>query len=158
MTDTNRQLPATQQATSLPCAALTLPPLSERLAPVTKGEGTAELMACLTLVAPTGMTADERNEWARVARQTLTGIPADLMRRGAAAARAKCRFPSEIVPAIIAEVEGEWSRRKRLLAEQEAERARRHTPMLAKPDQITPEQAAAVLIELGLKRGPEVQA
>lgn len=116
---------------------------------------TSELLACLTLVAPTGMTGDERNEWVQVARQTLSGIPADLMRRGCAAARKSCRFPSEIVPAIMADVEGEWTRRKRAHAEQEADRRTRHAPRLAKPDQITPEQAAAVLIEHGLKRADD---
>lgn len=110
-------------------------------------------MACLTLVAPTGMTADERNEWARVARQTLTGIPADLMRRGCATARAKCRFPSEIVPAIMAEVEGEWARRKRAYASDHP--IIPNLPRLETPDRVTPEQMAEILILHGLKRAPE---
>jgi hypothetical protein len=39
-------------------------------------------MACLTLVAPSGMTAEDRQAWVAVAKATLTGIPADLLARG----------------------------------------------------------------------------
>jgi len=97
------------------------------------------------------MTAEERSQWISVARQTLSGIPADLMERGAKAARAKCRFPSEIVPAILSEVEDIWRKRKAWAAEER----KRSTLRLEKPDKVTPEEAAAILVEFGLNRSPD---
>lgn len=80
----------------------------DRLAPATLKQGKAELGACLTLVSPSGLTADDRKEWLAVAMQTLSGIPADLLAEGCAEARKRCRFPSEIVPMIVQEVETRW--------------------------------------------------
>lgn len=78
--------------------------------------GTAELMACLTLVAPSGMSAEDRKAWVAVARQTLSGIPADLLSRGCAKARAVCKFASEIVPTILEDANADWAWRKRRYA------------------------------------------
>lgn len=150
----NPLLPATRQPSNSQCVAWTLPPISERLVPVGVKEGTAELMACLTLVAPTGMSSDERAQWVHVARQTLTGIPADLMKRGARAARAKCRFPSEIVPAIMAEIADEWQRRRRTAAEE----GKPQPKFLPKPDRVSPEEARKIMAEYGLTMGSENNA
>lgn len=78
----------------------------------TKSQGVAQLGACLTLVSPSGLTADDRNEWLAIAMQTLSGIPADLLQRGCEAARLKARFPSEIVPTIIETIGKQWEWRK----------------------------------------------
>lgn len=82
-------------------------------------------MACLTLVAPAGMSAEDRQAWVAVAKQTLTGMPTDLLARGCRKARETCRFPSEIVPTILAEVQDTWTWRKRRLMEE-----RRNAPRL----------------------------
>lgn len=68
--------------------------------------------ACLTLVSPSGLTADDRKEWLAVAMKTLSGIPADLLQRGCEAARLKARFPSEIVPTIMETIGKQWEWRK----------------------------------------------
>jgi hypothetical protein len=78
----------------------------------TKSQGNSQLGACLTLVSPSGMTAEDRREWLAVAMQTLSGIPADLLERGCSAARLKCRFPSEIVPTIMETIGKQWEWRK----------------------------------------------
>lgn len=111
-------------------------------------QGTAELLACLTLVSPSGMTADERGQWVSVARQALSGIPVDLLERGCAVARRKCRFPSEIVPAILAEVEGEWERRKRRQAEREAFERNRDAPRLPQPEIVAADEVAKLIAQL----------
>ncbi len=80
--------------------------------PATLKQGKSELGACLTLVSPSGLSADDRKEWLAVAMQTLSGIPSDLLADGCAVARRKCRFPSEIVPTILEEVEQRWKWRK----------------------------------------------
>ncbi len=121
---------------------------AEKLKPCGSKAGTAELMACLTLVSPSGMTAEDRHAWVAVARQTLSGIPADLLARGCAKARATCRFASEIVPVIIEEVQGEWNRRKRNLAEDEAIYANRNAPQLEKPAYATPEDVERIKREV----------
>ena len=78
----------------------------------TRSQGNAELGACLTLVSPSGMSAEDRREWLAVAMKTLSGIPADLLSRGCEAARLKCRFPSEIVPTIMETIGKQWEWRK----------------------------------------------
>jgi hypothetical protein len=90
-------------------------------------------MACLTLVAPSGMTAEDREAWCAVARQTLSGIPADLLERGCKVVRLKCRFASEIVPTIMEEVGTAWEWRKRRLGEELAAQANREAPRLEGP-------------------------
>ena len=76
--------------------------------PATLKLGKSELGACLTLVSPSGLTADDRREWIAIAMQTLSGIPGDLLSAGCAEARKRCRFPSEIVPTVMATIETEW--------------------------------------------------
>lgn len=95
-------------------------------------------MACLTLVAPSGMSAEDRDAWVKVARATLSGMPADLLATGCKKAREKCRFASEIVPTIMETVEVLWKARKRQLHEAQWAHLK-HTPSLEKP----PEYVAA---------------
>jgi hypothetical protein len=82
------------------------------LVPAEPRQAFAELAACLTLVAPSGMASSDRSEWLKVAQMTLADLPADLLRRGCAKARETCRFASEIVPAILNELEYAWPRRQ----------------------------------------------
>lgn len=99
-----------------------------KLAPATLKQGKSELGACLTLVSPSGLNADDRREWLAVAMATLSGIPADLLSRGCERARKTCRFPSEIVPAILDEVERAWQFRKEDLERWRAKLKRRDDP------------------------------
>lgn len=122
--------------------------LSERLKPVGAKAGTAQLMACLTLVAPSGMTAEDRTAWTAVAKATLTGIPEDLLERGCKKARETCRFASEIVPCIMDTVRAEWERRKRRLADEQAREANRNAPRLEKPEYVSPEQMRELINSL----------
>jgi hypothetical protein len=93
----------------------------------TRSQGIAELGACLTLVSPSGLTAEDRKEWLAVAMKTLSGIPADLLQMGCEYARLHCKFPSEIVPTIMERVGKAWAWRK-----QDAARAA-DTPRLEAP-------------------------
>ena len=126
---------------------MTIAQCEERLKPCDQKTGTAELLACLTLVAPTGMTPEDRTAWVAVARETLTGIPADLLKAGCAKARKTCKFPSEIVPTIIAEVQGAWNWRKRRLAEERAAAANRNAPRLDPPELVPYEETQKILKE-----------
>jgi hypothetical protein len=107
--------------------------LSERLKPASASAGTAELLACLTLVAPSGMTAEDRNAWVQVARATLKGIPGDLLSFGCKKARESCRFASEIVPTIMETVGASWEQRKKWAAEQAMREANKNAPRLERP-------------------------
>ena len=69
----------------------------------------------------------------RPSRETLSGLPIDLMRRGCETARVTCRFASEIVPCIHAQVGKEWERRKRVQAEEKARAANPSPPQIATP-------------------------
>lgn len=110
-------------------------------------------MACLTLVAPSGMTAEDRNAWVQVARATLSGMPADLLAVGCKAARQKCRFASEIVPTIMDTVKGSWDRRKRFLEEERQAYANRHAPRLERPEYVDPKAIRELLASLGGEMG-----
>ncbi len=124
-----------------------LTPATARCEPATERQGTGELLACLTLVAPSGLTAEDRSAWVAVARKTLSGIPADLLARGCKAARETCRFPSEIVPAILGEVKLAWDRRKRDEAWERARHENRNAPRLTvvEPDCVDPAEVRALI-------------
>ena len=86
--------------------------LSTYSAPVTEQDATSELLACLLLVAPSNLTAEDRAAWIAVARQTVAGMPADQFHAGCQRARELCRFPSEIIPTIFGNLpEGKKSSR-----------------------------------------------
>ena len=111
--------------------------LRAKLQTPTAKAGNIELMACLTLVAPGGMSTEDRGAWAAVARQALTGIPADLLAKGCKAAMLRCKFPSEVVPAIMDEVASEWRARRRAVEYADAAERNRNTPLLEAPEYIT---------------------
>jgi hypothetical protein len=105
-----------------------------------------ELTACLTLVAPVGMTEEAKRDWLAVAWATLQHLPADVLSFGCKAAREKCDHPSKIVPTIIAET-------KEMLSWRHDSCRVQDTPRLPKPDYVTPSQASEILKEFGLKPG-----
>jgi hypothetical protein len=92
------------------------------------------------------MTEADRAEWLRVARITLSGIPADLLEMGCKAAREKCDHPAKIVPTILAETKASWESRRRHLRELR-EQATPPPPRIA-PQYVTAEQAATILREI----------
>jgi hypothetical protein len=111
------------------------------------------LTACLTLVG-TSMKEEDRAEWMRIARKTLSGIPADLLREGCAEARRKARFVGDIIPMIIGAVEERWDRRKRnAVADQQREWERQQAamprPKLEAPEYVDPEEVSKLIRSLG---------
>jgi hypothetical protein len=120
-------------------SALTLVPCGAKT-------GNQLLASCLTLVAPTGMTADERRSWLAVARETLKGIPEDLLERGCEAARLHADHPAKIIPKIMREVGDAWERRRRI---------DREYPVVPRERRIAPPEpekfdTKAILREFGL--------
>jgi hypothetical protein len=89
---------ARQPERQSPCSALQ---------PATSDQFRNELTACLTLVAPVGMTEEAKRDWLAVAWGTLKHLPADLLATGCKAARQACDHPAKIVPAILKETEEE---------------------------------------------------
>jgi hypothetical protein len=118
----------------------------ERLQPATSDDFRNELTACLTLVAPVGMTEEAKRDWLAVAWATIGHLPADLLSLGCQQARQTCDHPSKIVPAIIAATEQSLQWRRSVSS------GPTDAPRLPKPDYVKPEEAAAILKEFGLKR------
>jgi hypothetical protein len=122
------------------------------LRPASDDEFLRELTGCLILVAPAGMSDDDRTEWLIAARATLSGIPADLLARGAAVARKYCDHPSKIVATIMREVETPWETRKR------AHRPETPVEYSEGPRQIaevvTPAQIEEIKAEFGIVTQP----
>lgn len=73
----------------------------EKLRPASKGQIASELLRCLTLVAPTGMTQADREEWLMVALPEVAGIPASVFEDACQNARRTCDHPAKIIAAII---------------------------------------------------------
>ena len=136
----------------LPSLRLATSTTSAQCDPATLKQGKSELGACLTLVSPSGLTANDRTEWLAVAMQTLSGIPADLLARGCKQARETCRFPSEIVPAIMNEARDEWARRDRNARIEAAQYENRHAPRLEQqePEYVAAEEMRKLIRSLGL--------
>ena len=109
---------------------------------------------CLTLVAPSGMNADDRAEWIKVAQYALREVPMDLLTRGCGEALKTCRFPSDIVPAILAEIELPlgWriAERKR---HEPSQKAIREYPRPVEPEYVDPKLMTELLRAIG--QGPE---
>lgn len=122
------------------------------LEPATREEFGVELTACLVLVAPVGMTEEARREWLSVAWQTLRHLPGDLLAAGCDEARKTADHPSKIVPAIIAYAEPRLENRRRVRNDYPLG----PLPALERPDPnyCTPEEAAKILKEFGLKSNP----
>jgi hypothetical protein len=58
------------------------------------------LAPLLSLVAPTGMSQDERKAWTAAAFAALSDVPHDLLRVGVSRATTSVDHPSKIIPAI----------------------------------------------------------
>lgn len=84
----------------------------DRLAPASSDDFRNELTACLTLVAPVGMTEEAKRDWLAVAWGTLKHLPVDLLRDGCRKAREACDHPSKIVPAIVEATQDALERRR----------------------------------------------
>lgn len=120
-----------------------------RLRPCGAKTGTAELVACLALVAPTGMREEERQQWLAVARQTLKGMPEDLLRLGAQHARENATHPAQVVAMIVRHVKGYWDDRKRTLGQLHREQQELLPP--PKHEAVPREVTRRILQEVGLK-------
>lgn len=123
-----------------------------KLAPATVDDFRKQLNACLILVAPTGMTQDDRAEWLRAAWGTLDGIPADLLEAGAEVARETCDHPSKIVPTIMRTIDAVWRKRK-----EDRARVVKALDRMVEPeptpqeDLCTPEKAREIMERFGIK-------
>lgn len=109
----------------------------------------AELGLCLTLVAPSGMSNSDRSEWLKVAHMTLSDIPEHLLHRGCEKARQTCRFPSEIVPCILSELEYAM---RRVQEKRDALKPRSFTPpprLEAPPEYVDAKQIAGLINKIG---------
>jgi hypothetical protein len=145
--ENHRQLTSLPQQTSIPTR---LSEAQERLRPATSVGGTAELMACLTLVAPSGMSAEDRDAWVQVARATLSGMPGDLLATGCMIARRRCKFVSELVPTILEAVESQWNlRRKELDNARWGYSQRQLPPPEPTPEYITAQKVRKLIRSLG---------
>jgi hypothetical protein len=83
------------------------------LTPATGREVVASLNPILNLVAPTGMSEDDRTAWFASAGMALAGIPLDLLKRGVAKALIEADHPAKIVRTIMLDVREDWEWRKR---------------------------------------------
>jgi hypothetical protein len=118
---------------------------SDRLAPATSAVFRNELTACLTLVAPAGMTEEARRDWFVVAWATLKHLPPDILAIGCKKARETCDHPSKVVPTILAET-------KEMLGWRRGSARPSAEPLqLPRPDYCTPEEATAILKQYGLR-------
>lgn len=105
-----------------------------------------ELTACLVLTAPAGMTEESRREWLAVAWDTLKHIEPRDLETCARKARQTCDHPSKIVPAIIK------ARDELRPWEKIAMSAEPEPVALIEEQYVTPDEAAEILREVGLKR------
>jgi hypothetical protein len=94
------------------------------------------------------MTEESRGEWLAMAWDTLKHLPPDILAEGARKARQSCDHPSKIVPTIISET------KERMSWRQGVDHDSAPPLQLPRPDYCTPEEAAQILRELGLKRNP----
>ena len=124
------------------------PAFSERLQPASPERFRDELSGCLALTAPVGMAEEARAEWLAVAWATLGHLPDDLLTEGCAHARKVADHPSKIVPAIIAETEERHRKRQHYATPSHETNA----PRLESPDYCTPEEAAEILDQYGLRK------
>ena len=77
--------------------------LPAQLQPADDREFITILTPCLQLVAPVGMSEDDRDTWFEAARLALIDVPVDLLQRGAKHAMLHADHPSKIVPLIARE-------------------------------------------------------
>lgn len=93
--------------------------VSAELEPADPVEFVTILTPCLTLVAPVGMSEDDRDIWFEAAQLALAAVPADLLRRGAEYALQHADHPAKICPAIMREI-GDSLRARRNVGATEA--------------------------------------
>lgn len=120
----------------------------DRLKPATNETFRNELTACLALVVPVGMTEEGRREWLSVAWQTLKHLPSDLLSIGCNEARKTADHPSKIVPAIIGYAQERLEARRRIERDYPLALP---APERPEPNYCTPEEAAQILKQYGLK-------
>lgn len=145
----------------LPLANSALREVEAALEPAQNGDFRNHLTACLVLVAPTGMTKEDRNEWLRVAWGTLKLVPADMLARGCDVARRTCDHPSKIVACIMREIETSLAQRRRDLFRIKDMLANVKNEQSEAPPAdgyCTPEQVAAIKAEFGLSSDTENRA
>ncbi len=118
------------------------------LTPCNDDQMLTELVPCLELVAPVGMSMEDRDTWFEASMKALAGIPIGLLQRGALAAMHTADHHSKVVPAIMAEISDAWARRKRLAAPVVDPR----TTALPEPDRCTPAEAAEIIARFKIGR------
>lgn len=115
--------------------------------PADAGEFITILTPCLQLVAPVGMSLDDRDTWFEAAMLALADVPADLLQRGALVAMKEADHPAKIVPAIMREVGDSLAARRRNV--QMGARVKSEAPALPAPGG---EQPTAAEIDAICKR------
>jgi hypothetical protein len=121
------------------------PPTLSKLEPASVHDFNLELLSCLTLCSPVGMTDADRAEWVKVARAALHDLPLDLLREGCSAARLEADHPAKIVPAIMRTVRDAMRARYRMQPGERIPPERR-----IEPDYVKPGEAIAILEKHGL--------
>jgi hypothetical protein len=125
----------------------------QALRPAAAEDFLRELSSCLALTAATGMSDQARTEWLITARATLTGIPADLLARGARVARSYCDHPSKIVPTIMREIETSWENRRKSFRREPSSEPKHEEPRQIF-DVVTADQIAEIKEEFGIATTP----
>jgi hypothetical protein len=92
------------------------------------------------------MTEEAKRDWLAVAWDSLKHLSADDLARCARQARQTCDHPAKIVPAIIKAAD-ELRPWEKFISRQPETRPER----LIEPNYCTPEEAAEILREVGLK-------
>jgi len=133
-----------------PFAEQALAEASKRLVQAGREDFRRELVACLTLTAPSGMSEADRTEWLKAAWGTLAHLPPDLLSIGCTAARRRCDHPSKIVPTILEETTGMLNQRRRDHSEILAAIAKMGDPEPTE-ERCTPEEAQRIMRELGIE-------
>jgi hypothetical protein len=86
--------------------------LPENLRPMPLPDLMLALTPCLQLVAPVGMSVDDKASWFEAAQMALSHLPADMVRDAAVKAMRQADHPSKIVPIIIRETKDWYETRK----------------------------------------------
>lgn len=101
----------------------------------------------LTLVAPSGMTGDDRRAWAHAAHEAIGDVPPDLLRAAVAEAKLTADHPSKIVPAIA-----KYLRERRERLAQFSTTMERPTALLTDKRQAIPhDETQAILRAAGVR-------
>ncbi|QUT07937.1 hypothetical protein KFK14_11415 [Sphingobium phenoxybenzoativorans] len=74
--------------------------LTAKLGPPPQAHALGELTRCLVLTVPSGMNAEDRKAWLRVALAEVRDIPAYMFDEACAAARKVADHPAKIIPEI----------------------------------------------------------